>query len=189
MHIEGGIVVGEAARYAARAAARINGHPVPMLIANGLILAMMAVLMVLYAGLQAVFDWPGWLFAPALIASAVIGTVAGLGAGRAWAIRFARRALGSRGLTSPVPVYFELTPEGITTRTGRSETRAPWSAVSDLLKAGPYWVAIIESCPAYLPRRLFATPADEKAFVSEMLERMTPDAKSRSTDAVRFAAS
>lgn len=188
MHIEGGIAVGEAARHAGRAAARINGHPMPMLIANGAILASMAILMIVYSGLADVLDWPHWLFFPALIASAIIGTFAGQRAGRAWATRVGRRALASRGLQTPVPVCFAISPEGITTRTGRAETRAPWSAVSDLLNAGPYWVAIIESCPAYLPRRFFATEAAERAFISEMLARMAPEARARSADAVRFLA-
>lgn len=189
MQIEGGIAVGEASRHAAKASARLNGHPRPMLIANVVSLVVMAVVMTTFYVVKALLGLPGWLFLPVLISSAVLGLITGQRSCRAWAVGFARKALATRGLVDPVPNRFSLSDEGLISVTGRVETRAPWAAVSEVFPVGPYWVALVDAWPLYMPKRFFGSPTDEKAFIGRMLEHMSPEAKARSADAVRFVAS
>lgn len=189
MHIEGGIAIGEGASYAGRASARLNSHPWPIIISIVATLGAMAAVMVFSAILNGLLDWPDWTYFVSLIAAAVVGIVSGKRACRAFSLRVVRKALGVRGLVDPVPNRFEITPDDFLTITGRVETRAPWIAVSDVFPAGPYWVVIVDAWPMYLPKRFFSSPVEEKAFLGTMLNHITPEAKARSADAVRFAAS
>lgn len=187
MHIEGGIAIGEGAAYAGRASARLNSHPWPMIISLVATLAAMAAVMVVSAILNGVFDWQDWTYFVSLIVAAVVGIMSGKRACRAFSLRVVRKALAVRGLVDPVPNRFEITPAGLHSVTGRVETRAPWIAVSDVFSVGPYWVLIVDAWPMYLPKRFFGSPVEEKAFLGTVLSHITPEARARSADAVRFA--
>lgn len=152
-------------------------------------LGAMAAVMGFSAILNGLFDWPDWAYFVTLMVAAVVGVVSGKRACRAFSLRVVRKALAVRGLIDPVPNRFEITPEGFLSVTGRVETRAPWIAVTDVFPAGPYWVVIVDAWPLYLPKRFFGSPVEEKAFLGTLLNRITPEAKARSADAVRFAAS
>ncbi len=189
MKIEGEIAVGEASRYAGKATSRINGHPKPMLLANFITLAVMLPLIFGFSGIQSAFQWPGWLFLPAVVVSGVIAMMIGVRLCRGYAVGIARRELAKRGLKNPVPNRFEATQEGFRSMTGSVESRAPWTAVSDLFPVGPYWVVIADAWPFYMPRRFFSSVEEEKRFLGSMLEHMGEEARARSDAAARFVAS
>jgi hypothetical protein len=189
MHIEGEIAIGEAAGYAAKATSRINGHPKPMILSVVLTVVIMLSLSLVFTGLQNAFGWPGWLFLPAIIIAAMLAAMVSSRLGRDFAIRIARRELAGRGLRNPVVNRFEVMPDGFRSLTGSVESRAPWSAVSDLFPIGPYWVVIADAWPFYMPRRFFSSVEEEKRFLTAMLANMGEDARARSDAAARFAAS
>ena len=101
----------------------------------------------------------------------------------------ARKAYQTRGLVSPFPCAFEVTDGGLVIDTGRATMTAAWPAVSDLFVAGPYWIVLTEGTPHFLPKRFFASPAEEKAFLGQVLARMSPEARERSPEAVSAASS
>lgn len=189
MQIEGDIAVGEASRYAAKATSRINGHPKPMILSSVITLVVMLSLMLVFTGLQNAFGWPGWLFLPAIVTSATLAAMISTNIGRAFAVRIARRELAKRGLRNPVPNRFEATPDGFLSLTGTVESRAPWTAVSDLFPVGPYWVVIADAWPFYMPKRFFPSVEEEKRFLGLMFAHMSEEARARSDAAARFVAS
>lgn len=188
MHIEGEVAVGEAVRYAPRATSRINGHPKPMLFSIVIMLIIMLLLMLVFSVLHSTFEWQDWLVLPGLVTSAIVAGMVSTRLSRAYAVRIARRELARRGLRTPVANRFEITPEGFRSLTGSVETRAPWTAVSDLFPVGPYWVVIADAWPFYMPKRFFSSGAEEKQFLASMLDNMTEDARARSAAAARFIA-
>ena len=99
-----------------------------------------------------------------------------------------RRKLVERNVANPLPLRITADADGLTTLTGVVETRAPWSAVSEIFPIGPYWVLLIQGSPTFVPKRHFAADADERGFVGAVVEQLTAEARRRSEDAVRFAA-
>ena len=183
MEIQGEIAVGEASRFAGKATARLNGHPMTMIISKVVSGGAAIVLILAFSALQTALELPAWSWAPAFLAVLWLSISLGLKACRWWALRFARKAFADRGLVNPVPSRFALTDDGFASGTGRATLVAPWSAVSDLLSVGPYWVLLVEGHPQFLPKRFFASPVEEHAFVRALLERMLPEARVRSVEA------
>jgi len=186
MRIEGEIAVGEAARYAGKACSRLNGHPKPMIAGNAVSAIATIGFVILFSTLQSLFNLPGWLWMPALLVAVAAGIAICIRVHRGWSIRIARTAFATRGLVNPVPSSFAISESGFSSTTGRVTLQAPWSAVSDLFRVGPYWVVLLEGYPQYMPRRFFASSADEKAFLSGILAHMSPEAKGRSCEAEGF---
>ncbi len=188
MDVEGDIRIGEAGRWTTKAAARLNGYPWPVLVSN-LVSGVAAVAVVIgYGALQSRFGLPAWTWLPLLAVGLYLSWRAGVAACRACIIRFARKAFAERGLVDPVGTRYRIEPHAFVTVSGLIETRAPWAAVSDIFPAGPYWIILAQSNPTYLPRRFFADPTAERAFVGAILARMPPDAVARSGKATAFTA-
>tara|TARA_R110002167_G_scaffold20955_5_gene76223 strand:- start:777 stop:1352 length:576 start_codon:yes stop_codon:yes gene_type:complete len=184
MNVEGTIKIGEASRWAGKAAARLNGYPWTVIIAN-LVSAVVALVGIFLIGiLQALFHWPVWVWLPLGAVGLYASWRIAMMACRAWALQFARRAFRARGLVDPVPTAYRLEGDAFVSRSGLVETRAPWRAVSDLFLAGPYWVVLAQANPIYLPRRFFADTDAERGFIAAMLDRMSPEAVLRSPEAV-----
>lgn len=187
MNVEGTIKIGEASRWAGKAAARLNGYPWAMVIAN-VVVAVVGIFIVLMIGVtKERFHLSGWIWLPGTLLAIYVSWRVGMAACRAWSIRFARKAFGIRGLVDPVPTAFGVEADAFVSQSGRIETRAPWDAVSDLLLAGPYWVVLAQAHPIYLPRRFFADTLAERSFIAAMLDRMSPEAVLRSPEAVALA--
>ena len=188
MQVAGEIKIGEATRWAGKAAARLNGHPWPVIISNAVSGGVMVIVMLGHGILQNLLDWPAWAWIPAIVIGLYVSLRLGVMACRAWCVRHARKAFGVRGLVDPVPTAFRIEDDAFVSLSGQVEVRAPWTAVSDVFIAGPYWVILAQSHPIYLPRRFFATPAEEKAFLSSILSRMGADAVARSAEASALTA-
>lgn len=100
-----------------------------------------------------------------------------------------RGSFAARGLAMEVPVAFTLTPDGLTCESGDLVQTARWPAVTDLFRAGHYWIFLAMGTPFYLPFRFFPTLDEERAFIAAALGHMTPQARERSEAAVSFARS
>ncbi|MDP3802477.1 YcxB family protein [Brevundimonas sp.] len=189
MHIQGEMQVGEAARYAGRASARLSGHPKPIIIAN-LAAALTTVVPILVFGAwQSAVDGPAWLWLPALPLAMAFGFWAGPAACRRYTVGTFRRNLAMRGLNEKFLSSITVTDDAFISSTGRMTVTAPWTAVSDLVHTDRYWIFLVEGHPQFLPRRFFTSPVEEKAFLQAILNRVSPEARNRSNKAVAFAAS
>ncbi len=187
MQITGDCRVGEAAKVAPRVQRLIGVPRWPLL----LWLAMILVFVALggMAGAQA--GW--WLHVPSLIS--LLGGIF-LGSWLSWAlglplyrrlhIRVFRKHFLDRGGVDPLPLTVELTPDHLTHTLGAVRRTIPWSAVTHLLGPPGFWVFVAQGEAIYLPRRLFADPAAERAFVAEALSFMGEAAKARSPQAAAF---
>lgn len=189
MQVDGHIHIGEATRWAGRACSRLTGNSV-LRLATGIGLGVAAVVPGLTAAWFAtdVLGAPGWLYLPILLL--VLWPVLLLAQRfvRDLFVRRYRRRLIERGVTNPLPLRITANADGLTTLTGVVETRAPWSAVSEIFPVGPYWVLLIQGSPTFVPKRLFAGGDEERGFVGAVVEQLTAEARGRSGDAVRFAA-
>ncbi len=187
MNVEGTIKIGEASRWAGKAAARLNGYPWTVVIANVVVAVVGIVIVLLIAVAKELFHLSNWVWLPGALAALYVSWKVGMAACRAWSIRFARKAFGIRGLVDPVPTAYGIEADAFVSQSGRIETRAPWDAVSDLFLAGPYWVVLAQAHPIYLPRRFFADADAERGFIAAMLDHMSPEAVLRSPEAVALA--
>lgn len=189
MQVGGEMQIGEAARFAARASGRLSGHPKPMIIAN-LVAALATIVPIVAFGVwRSIAEAPAWLWAPAVLVAMAFGLWAGPAACRGYTVGVFRRNLADRGLPVQFQSRFEITDEALICTTGRMRMSADWAAVSDIVQTEPYWILLAEGHPQFLPRRFFASRAEEKAFLGAILARMAPEARARSGDAVKFAAS
>ncbi|MEJ1937490.1 hypothetical protein WDZ92_45425, partial [Nostoc sp. NIES-2111] len=186
MKVEGDIRIGEGAAYATKATAPITKAPWPLLIS----MAVSAISTFAALGFSEVLADIGII--PSMLEPLVM-IVAGGGAiifslrvCQAVQVRNFRRSLHARGVSDPLWTAFEVTDQGLICRSDAMEYRADWRAVTDLLKVGPYWVALAQAQPLMLPRRFFADSAAETAFVSAVFERLAPEAQARSRDAHHF---
>ena len=188
MQVGGEMRVGAAARYAARASGRLSGHPKPMIVAN--VVAALATVVPIFAfGIwQSAVDAPAWLWAPAGTLAMAFGFWAGPAACRGYTVGVFRRNLAERGLPAQFQSRLEITDEAFVSTAGRMRLCAEWAAVSDIVQTDPYWILLAEGHPVFLPRRYFASAAEEKVFLGAILARMTPEARERSSEAVKFAA-
>ena len=188
MQITGEMQIGEAARYAGRASSRLSGHPRPLIVANLAAALATLVPIILFSIWQSAVDAPAWLWAPAILLAMAFGLWAGPAACRGYAVGVFRKNLAHRGLPDRFPCRFDIADDVFVHTTGRMTMRAEWPSVSDVVQTGPYWILLAEGYPFFLPRRFFESPAAEKAFLGALLARLTPEARARSADAVKFAA-
>lgn len=180
MKIQGTVHVGEATRWSNRAMAPLTGSPGPMIFSN----LIAAVLALLGCGLLTILAERHVIPAAAMpFGFALVAVVAIFAAFRGSLFmlqRNFRHALIERGVPNPVSVTIELLPDGLHTRTTAAEHRVAWSAVSEVLLVGPYWFILAEALPTCVPRRWFASPTEERAFLAALTERLGPDSRRRS---------
>lgn len=124
----------------------------------------------------------------AMMAAGIVAIWISLRLCRGVTVRNFRRSLVARGIPDPVPTAFEVTPQNLICRSDGMEYRADWRAVTDLLRVGPYWVALAQAQPLMMPRRFFPDRAAEREFIGAILDRLEPAARARSGDALRFMA-
>lgn len=105
---------------------------------------------------------------------------------RRWVTGRFRKTLSVRGMPADVPVEVEIGPEGVRQNYGDLVYAARWTRVSDLMRAGEYWVFVALGQPIYVPRRFFATPEAERAFLAAALDHMDEASRARSPQATAF---
>ena len=187
MRIEGNTHIGEAARWAGKACGRLNGYPWTSI--AGVLIGAFAVAPAIVVATVAtrMLEAPGWTYLPFLIGLAFpLAILAGRWA-RGLMVGHFRKQLMARGVSNPLPWSLEITDDAIRWLIGDIESRAPVSAVSDVFPVGPYWVMLIQGTPVFIAKRNFPDEAAQRAFLSDLLPRMTAAARGRSAKAARFA--
>ena len=186
MRIDGNIHIGEGARWAGKACGRLNGYPWTAF-AGGVAGAVgIAPALIVSTLATRVFGAPGWLYLPILLLLSVPGALLATRLLRGWMVAYYRRQLTKRGVSNPLPWRFEINDGVVLWLIGDLESRAPAKAVSEVFPVGPYWALLVQGTPVFVARRNFADDAAQRAFLSELLAVMTPDARGRSQAAVRF---
>lgn len=97
-----------------------------------------------------------------------------------WLVARFQKALGARGVPVELPVSVSLEPDAIRYRIGDITTEAPWATISEIVRAGRYWVFLAQANSLYVPSRFFGSQHEERTFLTEALGRMTPEARKRS---------
>lgn len=98
-----------------------------------------------------------------------------------------KRNFQARQQTLELPIRMEISPDQLIYEVGGVTQLARWPVVDELFRSHDYWIFLAQSHSMFAPRRLFSSQDDEKHFVTEALARMSPEARSRSHDAERFA--
>ncbi len=178
--------VGEASRWAGRAMRRLSGAPWPILLSN--IIAVLEVILAgaVYTALNSRGLAPDWGWLPFLFFNAVCAIFISLSVCRRLSVRSFRKALAERDMPNPFHASIELGDDALVAIVGAVEYRAAWGGVSEVFRAGPYWIALAQAVPIYIPRRLFEGDAAEKVFLAQLLQKLGPGAVSRSRDVSRL---
>ena len=137
-----------------------------------------------------------WMFAigtslpsviPALFAFLVVLFV---GALQNWAVRRAYLKNFTRlAIPSEIEALFEILPEGLRLSTDRIAIFPKWHAVDTIDRADSGWVLSADHLTFLIPSESFADKDAERAFLSALVDKLTPEARERSSKAVAFAAS
>lgn len=109
--------------------------------------------------------------------------------GRPFVVRRFRKNMVNRGLDTRWHHTLTLTDSALDLQAGPVRQSAEWSAVTELFKVREYWIFLVQMGPWFAPSRFFSNVDDEKSFVRLALSHMSEDARTRSKDAVTFAAS
>jgi len=91
------------------------------------------------------------------------------------------------GIPTEIEATFEILPEGLRLSTERITILPRWSAIDTIEWAGTGWVLSADQLTFLIPRASFADRETERAFVTALLERLTPEARGRSPKATAFA--
>ena len=186
MKISGDIVIGEGTPWAGKACRRLQSRISPWLLLGVAIATIFAFGML--TSLAADNGWIPSIFLPVLIISfSVCVLFAYVRVQRTVSVRAFTKALTVRGVTNPLPSSFSIEDDALTYDIGQVSTRVSWRVVSEIFRAGPYWIVLAQGAAHFLPVRYFETPAQEAAFLAAMLARMSPEARARSDEAARAA--
>lgn len=120
----------------------------------------------------------------ALIAVLIVGSV------QNWAVR--RAYLGNfvkLGIPTEIEALFEILPEGLRLSTDRLTIFPKWRAVDTVERAESGWVLSADQLTFLVPQASFADRDVERAFLAAVVDRLTPEARARSPEAVAFAGS
>ena len=175
---EADVVLGEAIRPAAEAHRHVySGGWIPLLVASLIFAGASIAGMALAAPLMpALGQWSGILSILGFIIGAIL------------AIRFYSSVQlggflkGLRSLGSPdsLPTRFRFDEAGIAVDTERVSHRVPWTAVQLFLPSPKHWLLQADTITLAIPRRAFATPADEQAFVTLAKNHLSEGARKHS---------
>lgn len=120
----------------------------------------------------------------ALIAVLIVGSV------QNWAVR--RAYLGNfvkLGIPTEIEALFEILPEGLRLSTDRLTIFPKWRAVDTVERAESGWVLSADQLTFLVPQASFADRDVERAFLAAVVDRLTPEARARSPEAVAFGGS
>ena len=186
MRVQGNMQVGEASRWAGRATRRLSGALWPVLLANVIAVVEVMLAGIVYAALNSRDLAPDWGWLPFLLFNAVFAIFISQWVCRRLTVRNFRKALAERDMPNPFHASIELGDDALVAIVGTVEYRAVWGGVSEVFRAGPYWVALAQAVPIYIPRRLFEDDATERDFLAQLLQKLGPGAVDRSKDVSRF---
>jgi hypothetical protein len=111
-----------------------------------------------------------------------------VGSAQNWAIRRAYlRNFPKLGIPAEIDALFEILPEGLRLSTSRITILPAWQAIDRIERLELGWVFSADQLTFLIPGDSFADEASGRAFIAAAVERLTPEARGRSVDAVKFA--
>lgn len=141
-----------------------------------------------YAGLVAAGIAPEWGWFPVVIAGIAVITFVAQRTYLSIVTRQWRRGMRARSVPDPLTGAVEIRPDALVWRTAAVELHFLWTAISEVLRLGPYWVVWSEAQSIFIPRRWFGDEQEERQFISGLVGRLGAEARARSQDALAFAA-
>ena len=172
------IVLGEAIRPASEAQRRIYGGGSVNIILCALVFAVISVAgsfgsVALYPAIGRLAD-----FLP--LVTFVIGGVAAIWLYARLHMSGFLKALRKIGSPGVVSSRFRFTEDEIAINTDRMSYRTPWSAVLLIAPTPAHWAIQVDTTTLAIPKRAFASPADEQAFIELAKACLGEDARARS---------
>ena len=125
-------------------------------------------------------QWGSWPTSILSIAGMTIGLFVGL---RAYAHQHSRGFLAALCRMGSPPLFatrFRFGPEGIETVNERVSHRIAWPAVLFVVPSRDHWLVQADTLTIAIPRRAFADPAAEQAFLELAEASISEEARSRS---------
>lgn len=113
------------------------------------------------------------------IAGFVVAAISGFAA-FGFAANRLRKGWYARGMPAEIDVSYCVTPDGFVMTTKLSSIVARWPFISEVALAKDSWLILGAGIAYFLPRRLFASPAEEQAFISALMKHLSPEARARS---------
>ena len=125
-------------------------------------------------------QWGSWPTSILSLAGMMVGLVVGL---RLYSRRHLTGFLGGlRKMGSPplFPTQFRFGPEGVEIENERVSHRIAWQAVLFVAPSHEHWLLQADTLTLAIPRRAFADPAAEQAFLDLVQARISEEARGRS---------
>jgi YcxB-like protein len=89
-------------------------------------------------------------------------------------------ALRKLGAPAVFPTRFVFDEEGIRTENDRMSHRIAWPAILFIVPSPDHWLVQVDTMTIAIPRRAFAGPVAEQAFLDLAKERLSEEARTRS---------
>jgi hypothetical protein len=140
-------------------------------------------------GIEASWD-DDWLVSLSFVIQ-LIGTVMGYAMG--WNAAMRRHAakflvgVKARGTPETIRFHYAIEADALAVSSDRISHRLAWHAIQEVMPAPDHWLLQVDTITIILPRRAFADEKAEGSFLRELLARISPEARGRSTEAAAFA--
>ena len=95
----------------------------------------------------------------------------------------------ARGVPRDLTISIAVTDAGLRFASDFSAGVIYWSGLNEISLAGEYWLLYGAGEAYAVPCRFFATPAEERLFVSAVFERLSAAAQARSREAMKMVSS
>jgi len=105
-----------------------------------------------------------------------------------YAPKMAQDAWRIRGVPARMDMTYRIEEEVFVIAGPTAETRLAWWSISEIIPGRGCWLFVGMGMAYFLPRRFFADPIAEAAFLRACLEKMQPEARARSSKAAALAA-
>ena len=170
----------------------LHGYPfiglfAGMMLSSFLVMALPSLLHLV--GIEA--DWDEeWMVSLSFVIQ-LLGTVMGYAIG--WNAAMKRHAakflsgIKARGTPETIQFTYEIQPDAFAVSSDRISHRLAWSAIQEVIPAPEHWLLQVDTITIILPRRAFGDQGGERDFIREIMARISPQARERSSEAAKFA--
>ena len=126
---------------------------------------------------------PGW--GPLAL---VLFTVAALFVWNRYLRTLAPKAWMARGVPAVSPIIYRIEEAGLVLESPNSMTRVAWAGMSQIAPGNQSWLFIGPGQAWFLPTRFFPDRQQERAFLATCLEKLSPEARTRSGEVAALVA-
>ena len=158
------------------------------LVATPLLGSVVAFLLALWLGPQvaaryADLYWSGWTLLQ--IFTGILGWRMGEQIGLKRHYEHYLRGLAARGAPQTIATRFGIADDGLHVETDRVSHVAAWPSVLQVFAGPTHWLVQTDTLTTAIPKRTFATPEEECAFIEALAARMPEASRARSEAALR----